>query len=321
MKTTVRTDIHRKSALIPAHYEHVLSYNLATRSEGMSIPSFGVDCHFDRAVYDGNGRMIRVGEHDTDGKCCLVGMQTIAHVKWAEHGGTGRCTACGASFIYGEVWKHIETGDHIHTGHQCADNYNLLHDRSEFEIRAGRAKQAVITRLVRQKNDEARKEFLEQHVGLEDALETDHYIVKDIKYRFVKYCNISEKQIALVMKLYNESKDKSVVEEETYVPAPEGRTTFSGTIVKAEWRDDPYHYGNGSIKMTVKVVTDDGVWIAWGTCPAAISDAMYAQGKYCEDYRGTEVEITATLKQSDKPHFAFFKRPRGSVANPDTVEN
>ncbi|NIO74892.1 MAG: hypothetical protein GTN69_03155, partial [Armatimonadetes bacterium] len=173
-----RTDPHRKGAIVPGEYEHVLHYNLATTQDNWPVPSFRVNCELDGRHKDADGKWVN-GEHRPDGMCCVVGLLHIAKVKWAEHGNTGKCTACGSRFVYGEVWKHIPTGEHIHLGHICGSKYGMLVDRSAFELEAGRRAQAIATQLRREQNEKDRAEFLADHPGLAEALETDHHIVRD----------------------------------------------------------------------------------------------------------------------------------------------
>nr|NIO76640.1 hypothetical protein [Armatimonadota bacterium] len=147
---------------------------------------------------------------------------------------------------------------------------------------------------------------LADHPGLAEALETDHHIVRDIAYRFRRFCELSPKQIALVMKLHNEAMNPEP--EEKHVPAPEGRKTFRGIVVSQKVHDNGY---GSQVKITVKVETPEGSWLAWGTCPALILDSR-PLGIY--DLRGSEVEIRATLSRSDRDeHFAFMKRPQGNL--------
>ena len=64
-------------------------------------------------------------------------------------------------------------------------------------------------------------------------------------------------------------------------------------------------------KMTVKVVTAEGVWLAWGTVPAGLE---------CE--RGDEVQFDATLEAGRTPEFAFAKRPtKASVTKKAEVKS
>lgn len=301
-----RTDIHRKGAIIPGAYRHVLSYNGATTQDGWPVPSYGINCELDRRQYDKDGKLVKNGEHDPDGRCCVIGLLHVAKVKFAEHGSTGQCTACGAAFVYGEVWEHIETSEHIHVGHICGQKYGLMADRSEFELRAGRARQAAAVQLKKVMNAERRAAFLADHPGLEEALKAEHHIIRDIAARFVEWCSLSDKQVALVMKIARELATPKP--EEQHVDAPIGRATFRGIVVSV--RVEEGYYGSVT-KMVVKVTEKGGTWLAWGTMPASL--CWDKDGRW-QEVRGAEVEITATLTRSDRDaHFAFAKRPRGKV--------
>ena len=312
---TRRTDPHRKGAIIPADYEHALSYNLATTMDNWPIPSFGINCELDRRQTDETGRVIRNGEHNADGRCCIIGLHK-AGAKWATHGTTGQCTACGARFVYGEVWRHILTGEYIHVGHICGAKYGLVADRTEFDREAGEARRLAAAQYLREQNKAERAEFLADHSGLAEALETDHPILTDMAARFRRWRSLTDKQIALAMKIVDEVRNPPP--EEKHCPAPEGKQTFNGVVVGSKVQKG--YYGT-QIKITVKVETPDGNWLAYGTAPAAILDATVNHG----GLRGCKVEITATLTRSDRDvHFAFTKRPRGKLVvfgsdhNPET---
>lgn len=253
--------------------------------------SFGVNCELDRRIVDKDGHLVKNGEHNQDGKCCVVGLLHVAKVKFADHGTTGKCSVCGANFIYGEVWRHEPTGEHIHQGHICSEKYGMLMDRLEL----GRLKQAAATAIVKAQNSEARQSFLSANPGLEAALKTDHYIVKDIAARFQSYCSLSPRQVELVFKLANEAANPKP--EEPKVPAPTGRLRFKGEVVSVKDHESAYGV---TMKMVVKVKAEGGIWLAWGTVPADING---------EGLRGKTVELTGTLSQGRDPHFAFFKRP------------
>ena len=305
-----RTDIHRKGAIIPGEYSHVLSYNLATIMDGWPIPSFGVNCELDGRVTtkndDGSFKVIN-GKHSEDGTCCVVGMRA-AGIKFSEYGSAGKCTACGSHFVYGEVWKHEPTGEHVHLGHICGAKYGLMVDRSAFELEAGRRARAVATQLEKERKAEERVEFLADHPGLEEALETDHHIVADIKSRFIQWCNLSDAQIALVMKLHKEDKERSEAPQESHCAAPEGKQVFQGVVVSKRAQHTQW---GCSIKLTVKVTTPEGVYLVWGTCPAAL---LYSNSEDPGAEQGDTVELKATLTRSDRDeHFAFMKRPSGKI--------
>lgn len=283
---TARNDSHRVSQIHPEEYELVFSYALASQQDGWPVPSVNVNCKKDGC------------DHLPSGTCCIIGLHE-AGVKFASHGTTGQCTVCGTRFVYGDVWKHLPTGEHIHIGHECADKYRLIADRREFEKELGAARVRSAREHEKALKQEARKEFLKAYEGLQEALETDHYIVQDIKARFEQYGSLSEKQVALVMKLHKEAQEPK--EAETLVPAPiqKGRQVIKGTVVSVKSYETAY---GSSLKMTVKVRTPEGgTWLAWGTAP----DSLLGTG----NLRGSEVEFSASLKAGRDAHFALFSRP------------
>jgi hypothetical protein len=295
---TTRTDPHAKGSIVPAEYNHVISYSLSAGT----APSLGVNCVIDnrRREYDEAGRIVSEtpGEHGT-GHCCLVQLRA-AGVRWAEHGDTGRCTACGAAFMHGEVWRHLPTGEHIHVGHICGEKYGLLVDRSAHELEMDRRRQAAAVMIERARKAEARRTFLAAHPGLEEALKTDHGIVGDIGRRFIQNAELSEKQVALVFKLAAEAATPKP-DAEKLVPAPvaSGRQTVEGEVVSVKVHESAY---GDSVKMTVKVQTPEGVWLAWGTRPSNLQ---------CT--RGSKVRFEASLKAGRDAHFALFSRPTKAV--------
>lgn len=83
--------------------------------------------------------------------------------------------------------------------------------------------------------------------------------------------------------------------------APTGRVTFTGTVVKRQWKDSDW---GGAMKITVKVTeADGGVWLVWVTEPSSIESEV-----------GSVVTMTANLSASDKPEFVFGKRPTKASA-------
>ena len=96
-----------------------------------------------------------------------------------------------------------------------------------------------------------------------------------------------------------------------YIPAPTGRQTFRGVVVSTKSQEGNYGV---EYKMTVKVTTAEGTWLAWGTIPSALLESLPA-GERGRIYtlRGLEVEVTATLSRGKDEHFAIAKRPTGRV--------
>ena len=280
-----RTDSHRPSAIIPADYAYVLSYHLATTCSGWPVPPFNIDA--------------------------VVTLQSSS--RFAATGSIGQCSVCGARFVYGDVWRH-DSGEHIHIGWECAEKYQMLVDRSAFELEVDRRKAASGAACLRAHNAQIRLDFLSQYPGLDAALKTPHNIIVDIAARFQQWGSISDKQVALVMKIAKDATMPKAVEQ--HVPAPTGRQTFRGVVVSTKSQDGNYGV---EYKMVVKVTVNgsDGntaTWLTWGTIPNAMIEAA-PKGKdgRVHSLRDAEVEITATLSPGKDAYFAFAKRPNGKI--------
>ena len=270
-----RTDIHRPGTIIPAHYVHVFSYSLPTTENGRPVPPINVD---------------------------LVIKLKREGAKFAKTGGLGKCSVCGAVFTYGDVWRHEPSGEHIHLGHDCADKYDLLADRSAWEIENGRIRAAAAREVQKEVNAEARAAFLAAHPGLEVALQTKHRIIEDIADKFRnRYTSLSDAQVALVFKLADEVANPKPAE--IHITAPDGRVTFHAVVVSVKFHEG--RFGKQE-KMTVKTTTPEGCWLAWGTVPRI---RCAGAGLYPIVQKGDELDITATLLPGRDPFFAFMKRP------------
>jgi len=327
-----RSDLHRPGAIVPADYSPVLAYALATTVDGWPQPSWNIDR--------------------------VVELRRDPAVKWAASGTTGNCSVCGSSFTYGEIWKHEPSGEHIHLGHICAGKYELLADWSELEAFRAEQKRLRASQIERKLYAEQRTAFLAAHPGLEDAFalcktdrESRPFILLDLESKFQKFRNLSEKQVALALKIADEVRNPKP--EEPKVEAPEGRIEIRGTVVSCKERPG-YAYGTYEWKVTIKVQEQDGIWLGWLTLPQAAQDryhellneareARYAKydelkasglkddellkagdevtntslgfpeaGDLCGWIKGQQVEVKATFKRSDRDaHFAFGKRPTG----------
>lgn len=190
-----RNDIHRPGAIIASNYDFVIAYALPSTQDGFPVPGINLDQV--QALMDG--------------------------CKFAATGGLGKCSVCGANFIYGDVWLHEGSEEHIHLGQDCAYKYGLQARHGEFEIQLERARRTAGITAARARNSAERLRFLAQHPGLDAALETDHRIVRDIGERFIQYKSLSDKQIALVFKLAGETRDRQL-HEANHDEAVEGCT-------------------------------------------------------------------------------------------------
>lgn len=272
-----RTDPHSPSNIVPSDYSHVLSYALASVANGVDVPGWNLD---EAMALKKSG------------------------VQFAATGSLGSCSVCGANFIYGDIWCHDPTGEHIYIGHDCADKYNMLTDRSVTHVAIKRNRATAIRNSVKEIKQ---GDFFKANPGLEEALQCDHYIVRDIRARFEQYFTLSPKQVALVIKLANEASNPRPPEVTVSAPVSPIRQTFIGVVVSAKAQDSNYGL---QYKMTVKVTTPDGVWLAWGTIPSGLLDQVPSiNAGRLENLKGAEIEVTALLKAGRDPHFALINRP------------
>lgn len=304
-----RTDSHRPGAIVPANYEPVLDYNCATSQDGWPVPQFRVVCT----------RWNPELKLETSCECPADCMFSCACVAQRAHetgkqvfGSPGKCGVCGACFVYGELWMHTPTGDYVHVGHDCAGKYELLMDRSAAELANKRARAAVATQIIKAERAEDRAAFLAAHDGLAAAFELgdatstkrSRCIIADIAARFVQFTNISDKQVALVLKLANEIRNPAPAEEqEQHAIAPTGKgIEFTGKIVSAKLRVSE-QYGS-SWKITIKVTNADGsVWLAWGTAPRSLMDDAVRMAEFNEQVaRAAWVAEQMAARAADAEH-------------------
>lgn len=160
--------------------------------------------------------------------------------------------------------------------------------------------------------------FIEDHPGLEKALELDHPITRDIHTRFLRTGKLSPAQIDLVMKIHAEETkpldcdhchgDHDLKQCPNRGEVVAGRDTVRGRVLGGKWRETQY-----GTTLKLLILTESGATL-WGSSPKAFSDAYHASGAELGDLlgwlRGQSVEFTATVSPSnDDPHFGFYNRP------------
>ncbi len=319
---TERTDIHRESEMIPTDYRVVLTFGrLKVEEQYQACPgapiqrymreiTFRVDCESKDDARYGRG-------HVGDG-CCVAKLRQTA--KFFEGAADSFCTICGAWFKHGDVWAHKATGEHILVGHTCSAKFQMHSNRSEWQawqraqakLRSEAAKAekwATARRERRASNPDlfARLEALSNHSS---ASSFARDFALDLTARIDKWGLPSERQLQLLSKLETEARERAVVDaeraQEVKVAAPEGRVTFTGEIVSVKAYEGDW---GTSLKLTVKVKSDAGVYLVWVTAPVAL---CYREGRWSDvkSMRGQQITLKATLTRSDRDeHFAFGKRP------------
>ncbi len=290
--SATRTDIHRPGILLPDDYTCVACFSFPTGENGADPEG---DMYEWTAWEKENPGAPRPSTHSN-----------------------GSCTICGTWFRHGALLRHDPTGEVIQIGHQCARSHALaLNDTAWLRSKKKKARLRM-AELSKMRNAKKRAEILAQHAGLEDALCCDHYIIQDISCRFKRYHAISDKQVALVMKLAAELAEKALlppVPEDIELPVPVGKHLVRGLVVSAKERPG-FAYGSYETKLTVKVTTDEGTWLVWGTQPVALERALDDHNHDCPQadklpsLKGATIEFMATITASDDdPHFGFYKRP------------
>lgn len=215
-------------------------------------------------------------------------------------GSSSKCGHCGAFIRYAALMVREDVKEFIFVGQTCLGNRFDGLSAAEFK----RLRESA--RLSRERATKAERvaAVLAENPGLAEALNADHYIADDIRWRFEYSGQISEKQIELVFKVAAQAAERAIVVAEreakraelvaSGVSVPTGRLVIEGKILSTKWVENDF---GGSLKMLVE--SAEG-WKVWGTVPSALS----------EFENGTMVRFTATVEPSkDDPVFGFFKRP------------
>lgn len=221
------------------------------------------------------------------------------------------CDHCGARFHYGMAYRHRPTNDVIVVGWICAGETMDVDDRATLEYnRLVKRVHTMRDRVRTQLGVEKRKaDLFELYPDMEKAFETDHGIVRDIKARFEESGFLSEKQIALVMKLHRESMTRKA--EPNWVAVVTGRRTVQAKVLAARVEDSMYGM---AFKMLIQIGDDTSAEKVWTTIPSALLSAFekLQPGAPVKALRGHVVEVTLTLEASrNDPKFGIGKRPIG----------
>lgn len=226
-----------------------------------------------------------------------------------------RCGVCGHVLKYGGVLVDFESHDGVMVGFDCLETYNAVADGLEdarFQARRAAAVQRGVENVRR---------ACEENEGLAEAFDEmkEHYIVSDIKDRLRRYGTISEKQVALVLRIARESRERERERQArdalvALAPdAPSGKQTVRGTILSM--RNDVSHFGGYDRVVVKMLVQSEEGWKVWVTAPSSIlnipvTDENNKFVRYTSAARGDTIQFDATLEPSnDDSKFAFGKRP------------
>lgn len=296
-----RKDIHRPAEIIPSDYDYLFSF---------SYPGMGGDPAINVALLNaartGKTQKEPVYGVSNSGMLVIMGYRDV-NSPWGKlpffektTGSESGCDVCGAHYRHGDAWLHRPTGEVILIGHICAGKMDLHCDRGDWTRR--QKELAQLRKTAEYKKAKAERiekckasavEVLDQNEGLREALETDHYIVHDIKDKLWHYGDLSPKQIELVFKIANQESDP---DKPRKIDPPTGRVKVSGKVISL--KDSETDFG-WQLKMLVEVTEDHGSYRVFGTVPSAISEDIE---------RGSMVSFMAAVRPRE-PGFGFFSRP------------
>ncbi len=297
MTATIRTDIHRPSAIDPADYQYV-------GVEYMKLEDIGA---------------------------CLMLQEErkaiVAHMKmtggtYSSHQHGGNCHICGAHCIYTVLFYHPPTNSYIRTGMDCAEK---MHQGDPAHFRAIRD---AVTAAREAKAGKLKAQGILEAEGLSEAwaiythckekgttgVDRDSFVVADIVDKIVRYGNPSPAQINFVRGLLDRIRNRPQIEAQRAAEkaqaqdCPNGRLTLACVVIKTEVRDSDY---GTQYKMTLKA---EGGFILWGSIPNNLQLFDVPDGGQSALHRGDKIMLTATITRSDKDSkFGFFKRPIASL--------
>lgn len=279
-----RNDLHKPSAAEYGHYKFLSNFYLGNGGEEFA-DFFAELCSNDPYLWEDAKAKYDSFEGNFDKK--------------------GTCDHCGAHFLWGCAYLHVPTGTLVHVGHTCASN-SFDYSSRQSSLKARASKRLAELRAFAKKRLVRSEKFWAENPSLREslpaALETDHYISRDLKANFEKWGSLSEKQVALVFKLEKDVAEKAARAAEEAanpkskepVPNTKERITITGTFISCKWQRSDY---GDTLKCLVE---DDRGFRLWGTYPSALPELS----------RGDRVTFCAKVTRSDKDdYFGFTSRP------------
>lgn len=276
----MRTDVHSPAHLITEDYEY--RFSVDTRAEP-SIDSPPSQWLIEMMRLQAEARRL------------------VASSPLAERS-TEQCHHCGAWIRYAAILRHTPTGDHIAVGETCLDNrferatadFHKLRKAAQLD----RERQRIVTARRQFVNDNPDLAWLNGSEAEDDVPESIRWsdFVWDLRDKFQRYGELSERQVAALRRTVEKS-NRPKAPEPTWIEVPaEGRQTVTGTVLAVKFYENDY---GTTVKMLLKVGTDDAAWKLWTTVPRSLHPE-----------RGEEVTIKVTVERSsDDPTFAKGKRP------------
>lgn len=275
-----RTDIHSVSNANYTRYEYVLCFYIGGNADERMAYGDQADYRAARAAAQADGSMFLNPK--------------------------GGCGHCGAIFAHGVLVRHMDSGETLEIGHQCAEKVfgGFANARAARKCIASRVRRIKADNAYQARSKADREAVLAVNPGLESLLKLDHHIIADIAERFNRYGKISEKQIHLVCKIGAELWCPARPELPTAAVVTGKKVEITGEILTAKFQDSNY---GGAYKMLVR---DDRGFKVWGTVPSAIVEGVEAT-QPIGVLKGERITFLATVEASkDDETFGFTKRPR-----------
>lgn len=283
---TIRTDIHRPSAIEPSEYEFVAhDYHGPIATSDYVLAA-------ERQYF--REHMARTGG------------------KFANHEHGGSCHVCGATAFYVAKFHHPKTNSYIVTGEDCAEKmhmgdaraFRVFRDRvhADHEANAGKRK---AEKVLREAGLEAAWAVYMTNSTDRAGFKYEEKTISDIVSKLVRYGSVSERQLAFVRVLLDkilarkEIEAKRAAEAEAAAPVPvvNGRMVIVGKVLSTKVQEGRF---GSQLKMLVQA---DSGFKVWGTVPSSLTVE-----------RGDRVQFEAAVTPSnDDPKFGFFSRPSKAV--------
>ena len=297
---TTRTDIHRPSApdFDPQDYTLFGVYDLGRKMKVIDSiefipPSIWIEhSHMEPSPFAIETEALESHGWSTD-------IITNANGKERDSVHARQCAHCGQRLKYGALLTNDSEKSLIVIGEDCLDNRFDNVTAFEFkQLREDAKAKAAATRSMERKNT-----ALKENPGLADGYDSTNSFVQDVMRRFDRKGEITERQLAAVLKVIERDAERAerqaqwATEAELAADAPTGKVTVTGEILSLKSQETMY---GSTLKMIVK--TEDG-WKLWVTVPTSIMGTD-------EGLLNKTVTLTATVTPSDRdPKFAFGKRP------------
>ena len=337
---TTRTDIHRPSApdFDPQDYTLFGVYNLARKMKVIDSiefipPSLWIEhSHMEPSEFAIETKALESHGWSTD-------IITNANGKERDSVHAKQCAHCGQRLKYGALLSNESEKSLIVIGEDCLWNRFQEVTAAQFkQLREDAKAKAAATRSMERKNT-----ALKENPGLAAGYDSTNSFVQDVMRRFDRKGEITERQLAAVLKVVKQDAERAerkaqwTTEAELAADAPTGKVTVTGEIISTKWQESMY---GSTHKMILK--TEAG-WKLWVTVPNNIyeevmnckaqlysrniplnDEALQAKarascpceggvnGTYSDVHKleGVTVTLTATVTPSDRDSkFAFGKRP------------